>query len=249
MNLAVSNPNLSVILPVGCNAKCEFCYWKKDCGLTVEKFENIAVTLPSIFTQCSITGGEPTLLSNLTEYLKTAKNRFDKVVLNTNGCLLTLEHIKVVDYVNISRHHYLDDKNRKVFGTETVPSVGKLKILCSYGNITLNCFLPEGFSDKQFINDYIEFAKYMGAKVAFRKYYNNLNILTEIDTDKTLVMEHFCGACRHRIHIINDCNVTFKYSVKETSEHVNGIYELILHPNGNLAYDWAGKYILTYQGD
>jgi len=248
MNLAVNNPNLSVILPVACNAKCEFCYWKKQKGLDLARFEFVANSLDKgLFKQCSITGGEPTMLPNLIGYLVAAKNRFEKVVLNTNGHKLTLDHVKAVDHVNISRHHYLDSENKKVFKTKRVPTVEKLKELCEFGNVTLNCFLPSNFTDKKFISDYIIFAKELGAKVAFRKYYENLDILTEVDTDKTLVHSHNCGACLHRSHLINGVEVVFKYSVKETFEHVDGVYELVLHPNGDLCFDWEGKNKLEYK--
>ena len=249
MSLAVDNPNLSVILPVGCNAKCKFCYWEKGTGLTTDRFQFVANTLPQIFEQASITGGETTLSRDLVEYLKIAKRRFKKVVLNTNGYNLTKDHIELADFVNISRHHFDDNENEKVFGVSTVPNSVKLKEFCSYGDITLNCVIPDGFEDKEFIDNYIQFAKDCGAKVAFRKYFNNLNTLTEIDTDDTLEGEHSCGACLHRWHTIDGVNVTFKYSVKETFEHVDGIYELILQSNGDLTYDWNGNNKLTYKGD
>lgn len=247
MKLAVNNPNLSVILPVGCNAKCSFCYWKQDNGLTVDRFRFVSNTLPKIFDQCSITGGEPTLLFELDEYLKVAKSRFSKVVLNTNGYRLRHDHILIVDHVNISRHHYDDIINRKIFNCDSIPSGDSLKDLCRAGDVTLNCVLDDGFSDMLFIDKYILFAKECGAKVAFRKYFNNLNILSDVDKDSTLLSYHSCGACLHRRHIIHGVDVTFKYSVNETYEYVNGIYELILQSNGDLTFDWAGKHKLTYK--
>ena len=116
-------------------------------------------------------------------------------------------------------------------------------------NSMMHVILKDGLEDKEFIDNYIQFAKDCGAKVAFRKYFNNLNTLTEIDTDDTLEGEHSCGACLHRWHTIDGVNVTFKYSVKETFEHVDGIYELILQSNGDLTYDWNGNNKLTYKGD
>jgi molybdenum cofactor biosynthesis enzyme MoaA len=248
MKLAVNNPNLSVIMPVGCNAACGFCYWKKQTGLTKERFQFICDTLPKIFEQCSITGGEPTIHDELSDFLIIAKKRFKKVVLNTNGFKLKKEHIEIADYVNISRHHFDDFNNNIIFNSSTIPPTKKLKELCNYGNVTLNCFLPDGFRDKIFIKKYIDYAKKLNAKVTFRKYYNNLDILKYVDIDDTLIGQHSCGACLHRWHKINDIDVTFKYSVNETSDHMNGdIYELILQANGNLTYDWAGKNILKYK--
>jgi len=245
--LSVNNPNLSIIMPVGCNAKCSFCYWKKQCGLTEDKVQFVCDTLPDIFKQVSITGGEPTLSPNLSSYLKIVRDRFDKVVLNTNGYKLTKEHVDLVDHVNISRHHYEDGKNIEIFGVRSIPSTMDLIRLGSYGDITLNCVLEDGFKDRVFIDNYISFAKMVGAKVAFRKYFNNLNILNEIDKDDTLIDYHSCGACLHRRHKIKGVDVTYKYSVQETHEAIGGIYELILQANGDLTFDWEGKKVLTYK--
>ena len=115
MRLSVNNPNLSVILPVGCNGNCAFCYWKQSDGLTVSRFKFVCDTLPAMFKQCSITGGEPTLCTQLQEYIEVAMSRFEKVVLNTNGFALTDETVTSCDFINISRHHYLDDKNKAIF--------------------------------------------------------------------------------------------------------------------------------------
>lgn len=246
MKLQVNNPNLSVILPVGCNAKCDFCYWEKGHGLTPTMFSDIISTLPPIFTQISITGGETTLSPDLLKYLKIARNRFNKVVLNTNGFDLQKEHFKYVDHVNISRHHYLDTENENVFKTSTIPTTSRLKELCSYGDVTLNCVLPDKFSNTDFVTAYIDYAKQLNAKVAFRKYFNNLDKLS-IDTDDTLIFEHKCPACLHRKHILNGVQVTYKYSVQETCDAIDGIYELVLQPNGDLSIDWAGMKKLVYE--
>lgn len=246
MELIIDNPNISLIMPVGCNAKCNFCYWEKSKGLTIERFKFICDTLPLIFKQISITGGEPTISNDLIKYLKIARKRFEKVVLNTNGFKLKKEHFKYVDFVNISRHHWDDVENENIFDTNSIPNELKLKSLCSFGCVTLNCVLNDGFSDEKFINQYISFAKKCGAKVAFRKIFNNLNILP-IDTDKTLLGWHECPACLHRWHKINDVDVNFKYSVKETSEAINGIYELIIQSNGDLTFDWKGENKLIFK--
>lgn len=247
MKLAVRNPNLSVILPTGCNAHCPFCYWKQGVGLTTDRFSFVSSSLPGIFDQCTITGGEPTLSNELTEYLEIARSRFLKVVLNTNGSHLKPEHIRLVSYVNISRHHYDDYENAKIFGTPSVPCTNEIRAFCDRGDVTLNCFLPNNFKNGDFIARYIVFAKSVGAKVAFRKYFGDLTVLSSVDRDDTLIGKHSCGACLHRWHEIDGVDVTFKYGVQETSEHVDGIYELILQPNGDLTFDWAGKNKLVYK--
>ena len=152
MKLSVVNPNLSVILPVGCNAKCDFCYWSPDFGLTTDRFEFISKTLPEAFNQVSITGGEPTLHPLLIDYLNIARNRFDKIVLNTNGYKLTPKIANMVNHVNISRHHFSDEENNKIFNTIDIPTALDIKLLLKLtNNITLNCVLPDNFNNKEFI--------------------------------------------------------------------------------------------------
>ena len=80
--LSVNNPNLSIILPVGCNARCSFCYWNPDHGLTLEKIRFVSETLPDIFQQVSVTGGETTLYKELGNTLDILRERFPKIVLN-----------------------------------------------------------------------------------------------------------------------------------------------------------------------
>jgi len=246
--LVVDNPNLSVVLPVGCNAKCAFCYWKEGCGLTPERLKFVCDRLPDEFQQCSITGGEPTMSRELGEYLSIARERFPKVVLNTNGFNLSLDHMRTVTHVNISRHHWDDVENMKVFDSNSVPLTSELAVMCDVGNVTLNCFLPPKFEHQAFIDNYIQFAKDLGARVAFRKYYSDLEVLDKVDKQDTLVGSHSCGACLHRWHTINGVDVTFKYSVQETSDAMGGgVYELILQANGDLTFDWAGKKKLEFK--
>lgn len=72
----INNPNLSIVMPGGCNGNCQFCFWKQTepCGNYLEKVNNILKSLPSQFKQLSITGGEPTL----SPYLEKVLNLIDR---------------------------------------------------------------------------------------------------------------------------------------------------------------------------
>ena len=72
----ISNPNLSIVMPGGCNGKCDFCFWQKTkpCGGYLEKLTGVFTSLPSQFSQLSITGGEPTL----SPYLENVLNLIDR---------------------------------------------------------------------------------------------------------------------------------------------------------------------------
>lgn len=165
---------------------------------------------------------------------------FEKVVLNTNGTLLTSDHIELCDYVNISRHRVDDDENAEVFGTIEIPTANQLMFLARTGKVTLNCVLPDGFNDDKFVLNYVRFAKRIKANVAFRKEVGDLTLLP-VDSPTTLQTESACPVCIQRVHEINGVQVVFKYGLKETFDPELGIYELILQPNGNLTADWAGK--------
>lgn len=62
MQLYNNEPNLTIVLPVGCNANCDFCFWhnrKMGKAYMNTLFLNIN-KLPQNFKQVTISGGEPT---------------------------------------------------------------------------------------------------------------------------------------------------------------------------------------------
>lgn len=194
---ANESPNLTVLLPGKCNAKCDFCFWNRDFGRDktsgfVEKAMKQIEKLPSRFRTISISGGEPTLSPVFAEFMialagyQRATGRFQRVVLTTNGvCLESKLHIvsQVVDHINISRHHFDDKENCEVFQTNSVPSSGDLRLLVkklagTVLDLTFNCVISDDkkFSAKQmkeriaFIEQYVAWASKIGANaVSFRK--------------------------------------------------------------------------------
>ena len=207
--------------------------------------------LPSEFQQCSITGGEPTTLSWLPEILDTIRWRFKKIVLSTNGFNMTEEIIRKVDHINISRHHYGDTENFEKFGTNTVPNHNQLRSIAAMAevhakDVTLNCVLPTNFDDEEFINRYITFAKVSNVNaVCFRKEHSDLHLIpVEAKLTSKILEDGRCPACRKRVRTIRGMTTTWRYSVKEPSDVLTGVYELIMQPNGDLTSDWAGKKIV-----
>ena len=63
MKLAVSDPNVSIIVPGGCNANCSFCFWKHEASRKdyIEWLKETLDNIPDEFRSLSLTGGEPTL--------------------------------------------------------------------------------------------------------------------------------------------------------------------------------------------
>ena len=134
--LVSPTPNLSLMLPGWCNAKCEFCFWEraqlankfpqKEYATKVADFLD---RLPESFRQISVTGGEPTIspvFDDVISVIASRKNKFNKMVLTTNGINLDQKASiisGVVDHINISRHHYDDELNNKIFKTNTSKSL------------------------------------------------------------------------------------------------------------------------------
>lgn len=155
MKYIVDDPNFSVIMPGGCNASCDFCFYEysKDTELLFSmwkaKLDNVLNKLPKQFKQVSITGGEPTLNpGNLYSTVIALRKRFDKIVLTTNGYDLRIVRALVedglIDYINISRHSYCNKVNESIFESSYIPSARELREFIKYSHIngvpvTVNC--------------------------------------------------------------------------------------------------------------
>lgn len=248
-NLAVVNPNFSLVLPVGCNAHCKFCFWSKhDDALTEEAYirrvKYAIRELPEAFNQCSITGGEPSLFKRLPELCELVKTRFDKVVLTTNGRVPSATYN--VNHVNISRHSYEDDRNFEVFNTFTVANTGKLRRLCLQyegkgTDVTLNCVVPAHASLAE-LRKFIAYAQQVGAhSVCFRVKMGTLRRLKCLDNVHVKTISE-CPVCRREQILLQGMIVTVAYSLAEPSNELGGVYELILQPDGYITSDWEGKH-------
>jgi len=260
MNIIVDKPNFSIVVPAPCNASCSFCFWNKNVvkSNTREYLQNLWDTLedlPSEFVQCSITGGEPTMSPILKGIVTLARERFDKIVLSTNGWQLGVHPYLategLIDHLNISRHGLSLEDNKRIFNSENVINDDKLEHLSTfyqqYGiDVTLNCVLPENFEDEDFIHRYVEYAKRCNSNfVAFRKDHSNLSPMG-VERGLSKVVESYgCPVCRTDVRLIDGMTTIWKYSVKEPSNELGGVYELVYHQDGKLATDWAGENIVT----
>jgi len=252
MNLSVVNPNFSIVAPVGCNAKCSFCFWENKNPLPkteyLSRLKSVLGFLPNDFYQCSITGGEPTLLAHLECILEIVRPRFSKVVLSTNGTALRPKIYDYIDHLNISRHDIDDKRNAAIFGTDTIPCKERLSNICHGANsagidVTLNCVLPGDFTGREYIYDYIQFAKEVNAsRVCFRKALSDLEILpVEAELPYAITGENECPVCRSTTRLIHGMETWWKYGIMEPSIGMGGVYELIFHPGGELTTDWKGE--------
>ena len=136
-----SKIRIKLVIPSGCNARCKFCYMKNyedKMKNNKEEFLNNFINsldflLKSIDDRekisLDITGNEPTydieLLKSVLDKLKkfNIQSKVSRVTITTNG--LNLEKVcgffkGVINYVNISIHHYNKKTREKIFGCKTL---------------------------------------------------------------------------------------------------------------------------------
>lgn len=185
MQLLNDDPNFSIVLPGPCDAACSFCFSQKgppSCGMLkyLTRLNAVLEALGPQFYQISITGGEPTLSPYLLPVLaviQAHRHKFTNVLLTTNGSKLldVYEDLKgIVDNVNISRHHYQEGKNKRIFGGRYNVKTGDLEMMTDRLGaigiaVSANCVVDDS-TDAGFLGYFIGFAMSIGFKaVRFRK--------------------------------------------------------------------------------
>ena len=257
-------PNFTVILPGPCQANCSFCYWKRDNDESsfLKSLKRALKKLPGNFTQISISGGEPTLspvfkeaLALINKYKK--KGKFTKVVLTTNGIHLNKFDLTGIDHVNISRHHYDQEINEKIFGTKQIPKKKDLYSINDKVNqqgidVNYNVVLTEKNQDLDLV-EFVRFVKMTGASsLTFRNQYG----VYDISKVEKLLQENrykpysvsTCPVCRTNTYYLEGVKLKFHSSDYEPTESdffdENEVYEVVFHPTGDLTRDWEAKKII-----
>lgn len=164
-----------------CNGSCAFCIERGGYAPKKQKSAvELALTTVSKadFPNVLILGGEPLMYQHLIEYLKLIRPYKEKIYLTTNGTLLrspytNLEDLgKYLNSINISIHHYQEEKNNMVLrgGTLEAP-VGRpdislefavlkdsIKVLKDNGcSVRINCNLVKGFVESE--HDIVEMVR------------------------------------------------------------------------------------------
>jgi organic radical activating enzyme len=156
------NVNMYLDVTGKCNGKCLFCIAKTNYKRIeinykdyISKFENVYKNLKVINPSIQIVGGEPTLwegLSDLLDCIESLNCRFP--VIGTNGTglwndnLIDILNESVLEWVNLSRHHYNDKENFEIMGKNVLNNydlktiTDKLKI-----PIRLQCNMIGGYID------------------------------------------------------------------------------------------------------
>ena len=264
-NLAVSDPNFSVVVPGRCVAKCKLCFWQYEPAGEdyIDVLCKTMEQLPGQFNQLSLTGGEPTSSPFFVRVLNSInRGQFKKVVLTTNGYHLDIRYhinnmVGVVDHVNVSRHDVSDIDNWRVFNvltdnrrsaTHVIPDTETLKYsvnnMHNVGiNVNLNCVLCQPSWTHKDAQLFIDYARMIGAdSVCFRVPHGTINP-TDIESyfvkQYGILGEYSCPVCRTVSQSVDGFPVLWKSSVSEPSKDLGSIYELIFHPDGSLTADWG----------
>ena len=140
----VFNLSIKLVIPSGCGMKCPFCFnllnkntavYDKEAFLNnfIDSLNHIIDTAgPQRSISLDITGNEPThdigLFIATMQKINSIKHRFNKIVLTTNGENLSkfdvLKHVgDVVNFVNLSVHHYNESERCKAFGVQPIDSL------------------------------------------------------------------------------------------------------------------------------
>jgi pyruvate-formate lyase-activating enzyme len=256
------DPNFSIVMPGGCNAACPFCFNKsKGTQLRVINdfdwllnMQNILMALPELFYQISITGNEPMIspiIEGVLTLCKRMKPKYHNILLTTNGTnLLTKinEVVAGVHHINISRHHYDEEENKRIFGGKyNVTDAELMQIIDKYSargvDVSLNCVINDE-TTPDFIMGFIHFAKTIGAHaVRFRKQNgDNLDMTpaeATLDSQYPILHRGECPVCRTWLRVIRGMTTYWKAAVIEPTDKVkDSVYELVYDTDGMLYLDW-----------
>ncbi len=257
-----NDPNFSIVLPGGCNAKCGFCFNKTQPRIPSspirEYLFNLNAWLSSIgpqFYQVSLTGGEPMLspyLDAVLGLLAGKREKYTNIILTTNGTglLAKIDLVSAaVDHINISRHHFDEKANTEVFGgSYNMPDAELSEIIDRFGergiDVSINCVINDS-TPKDFILDFIAWANRTGVNaIRFRKENGDLSptpVEREFASYKVL-WEGSCPVCRTTLQKIKGMDVYWKSSTLEPSEVITeSVFEIVYQPNGMAYLDWQGK--------
>ena len=155
---------LSVCPTSYCPGSCPFCIAKNTKSkrkLDISRFSDVMRRLKAEdrVRGVKITGGEPfydvCLLNEVICALYEIFGYELEISVSTNGFQLDQLHrirdLQYIDAIHVSRHHYDDEINKKLFGGADVPAGEKLKEIVStvsYKDLfVFNCMLLKGYID------------------------------------------------------------------------------------------------------
>jgi organic radical activating enzyme len=170
-----------------CNSNCYFCIAEHK-QTEIKDFTKLTAVIhelvdKKVISKVVLTGGEPLMHPRFTDFLELLdKVELEWYSLNTNGTLLH-KHIDTVNasnlkHINISLHHYNDDKNREIMGRcLSFKEVEELrKNISDKIELRMACTITEHCHTENDIMAYITKVKSCGINnVIFRNEYRGYN--------------------------------------------------------------------------
>lgn len=137
-----------------CNAKCDFCCNnnKDFCKLDMDFLKDALDIVSNKVSRISISGGETMISTYNLEKLLNLVNGYNRcITMNTNGSFLLqsvdmLNKYENIESIQLSRHHYDDDKNNEIFKIKTL-SFDEMKNIRLNSDLRINCLLIDGYID------------------------------------------------------------------------------------------------------
>ncbi|MCL2587411.1 MAG: radical SAM protein [Firmicutes bacterium] len=265
--------SIKLAIPGECNARCGFCFnnlndmrkiaSEEDKQNFLEKF---LLSLEDIITRIDgrqaisldITGEEPTFDPEFLKRVLTAlrgfsrRDQINRTTLTTNGYNLdkVISNLRgIVDYVNISVHHYDQEQREDVFNVPSPSDEEYKQLVLALMDIgidsTVTAVLDKNIQP-DFLDTFISWAKDIGftsLRVRRDVYTNNTNFLdvldqTRNDNNFTTIQEAKYPEAQWCQLATEDGFMVYFFEGREDGSTRDPGIEFIVHPDGQAYQDW-----------
>jgi len=235
-------PKLYVI-PVesACNASCPYCVNQfRNLGnslLDISKLEKCLTEIGKLDAIEITGGGEPTLHPEIEKVIEFCADK-TRTQMYSNGAILnslSLDVLKRLNPLCISRAHYNFEKNEQIMGIKYSDEIFSKGL-----SIKLSTVLYKGGVDSpDEVIEYLGWAKGKANKVVFRPLFEDVNYSVDVKAKFVSLdsfAKYFCFNIKQgkNVHMNLD-GMDVEFEVRSCScENTNPI----LHANGKLNYTW-----------
>ena len=215
-----------------CNASCKFCAnsSSKDFGkLDFVKLEFVIRYLleKKILHGISITGGEPMVHPEKINALCNLIYEIDpnlEVQISTNGLNIkefkNFDNINKLESIHISRHHYLDGRNREIFDSNNIANTIDIKELQEFLDdkkiININTIIMKGYIDS--LKEIKKMLDYVGELGVYKNGFVSLMKCNEYAKEKFINFNYIFN------NLDNNFFKGHHFYSKEYCECVEGLY-------------------------
>ncbi len=278
-NVLRVNPSLRLYIKVtdDCNAKCDFCANNLSRDFGSLDFAKLGIVIRYLYDRnllhgVSLTGGEPMLYPDIVNKIINLVYSIDphiEVQLSTNGInfrrLLDFENINNLESIHLSRHHYDEKVNQRIFHSSKVASDNDIIYVQDHLEdkkiININTLVMKGYIDslkeiKAMLNYVGRVGVYKNGFVSLMKcnefskerFINFNDIFRHLDKDFFL-SHHFYSKtyceCIDGVYLTDDAKIVEFYArmVKECNQCESKTMQLVYTTNNRVLNGFGGKEI------